>query len=124
MTRAAFRTIRVGPGGWLLLVVGGAALGLGLARLMHWPTAPAAVVGIVLLIVVLRLLDGRAFKRATTVIRLDRSVAQLDGLAGRLRGQGLGVAVSRDPMGIACKGRIHQKVVTAIEADAAERRRP
>lgn len=111
-----FRLLRVTPTGWALIAVAGAVFGLGLARLTGWPGVQGVVVGIVVLWLVLRLLDRRAWRRALTVIRDDRSVATLQRLAADLKGVGLDVAVSKDPKGIACRGRDHRKVVARISA--------
>lgn len=122
MTGVRLRTVQVGPLGWGLMLLGGAVFGLGLARLTGWPATGGILVGIALIVAFVWWLDRRAFRRATLVIKVERSMADLQKLADRLVGKGLRVAVSREPRGIACPGRIHRKVVAAIEDDAADRR--
>ncbi len=110
-----FRLLRVSPAGLAMIVGAGVVLGLGLGRLFHWPAPPSSVVGVMVLWLVLRAFDRRAWRRSSVVIRVDRNRTKLERLATDLRGAGFDVAVSTEPAGIRCTGKIHAKVVAAIK---------
>lgn len=111
-----FRLLRVRPSGLAMIVGAGVVLGLGIARLAHWPSLPGAFVGVVVLWLVLRAFDRRAWRKSLVVIRVDLGRNAVDRLAAELRAEGLDVAASREPAGISCRGRIHDDVVAAIRA--------
>jgi len=109
------------PAGWCMVVAAGTLLGVGLTRQTDLRWYFAIPTGIVVLWSALWLLDRRAWRRALTVIVVDNSVSEVEQLVQRLRARGLPVAIGREPLGVACRGRIHDKVVAAIRDDAVGR---
>ncbi len=115
--KLGFTTITVTAAGWVAILVAGSVLGYGFAQLARWPIASGMVIGVVALVVLLKLLDRRAWRRSLVVVKLDRSRNELHQLVEQLRSKGLQTAISDHPRGIACRGRNHRKVVAAITSE-------